>query len=520
MTNILPSAKSQEIPLIANDERLKGVQFRQPIIDGLPPRYEREWRLITEIARRSILTDPIVRKVASEFTQEPLNEALAGHAIDRLAAVDGRLSRVGKITKRTLGNFLELPAVPDELLQPDIKNAPLLRKREDVKRMLDILEGQAIRRADMMQFIGAEQSPGVSGAEKILVAERYQFARDVKLLGLMAELHDQPVDPVLVKDDVMYHKLASGTEIGITREAFAMDNDLLNPEVWKSRRQIKDRVFEVVINDKKYILKERKTNRHVDTLGRGHSDGLSSKDEFLVGLDLVKKGQAKTANIQLHWETPLGFVEFPDGYQFCLFDFEADIENEGKDARNDLESSIVKNPEFFQSEYERINREAAELYKERPDLIRRVDPASTVNKRKGFAKILGRAQQSATLSYEDFAELKAHYLLEEAQKLYSDTLVELGYQSRDSNRGKVETIRHIDDKIIIDVFGFDYEYLEKDPVQAELIRKRRAELQSDGEDPLALLDFYQSGFGQPAIKHAASFVMLRDLGQTLPSPTR
>jgi hypothetical protein len=45
---------------------------------------------------------------------------------------------------------------------------------------------------------------------------------------------------------------------------------LLNPINRKKKKQIKDRIFEITIGDKQYILKEQKSSKHFDTMKNGH----------------------------------------------------------------------------------------------------------------------------------------------------------------------------------------------------------------------------------------------------------
>src|SRR5690606_17465649 len=115
----------------------------------------------------------------------------------------------------------------------------------------------------------------------------YRYARDVKLLGLMSELQDQPVSDLAPKDGLVTHEFKSGTKLVMTSEAYQANPSLLDPKTWEKRRQLKDRVYVVTVGGAEYIMKERKTDRHTDVKRSGHKDGLSSHQEFEVAKEFA-----------------------------------------------------------------------------------------------------------------------------------------------------------------------------------------------------------------------------------------
>ena len=290
------------------------VQARGEVLDS-------RWLIITEAVRRAILSSAEARRIAIGYTAKPLSEALPQDALGQFAEVDPRTSRLVRAMRETLGSVLELASIPDELLIPDLRHAPPMQRKQAAIDSLGRVFGQQYYETTVKQIRRRVESiPGITEAERDLVARRYRYARDVKLLGLMAELQEQPVGSAEARDGVITHELKSGTKLVMKSEVFETSPTLLDPQKWEKRRQLKDRVYVVTVDGKDYIMKERKTPRHTDVKKHGHKDGLTSQHEFEVAKEFGDLGTITQGDVELRWEKPLGYVEFPDGYQFCLFE--------------------------------------------------------------------------------------------------------------------------------------------------------------------------------------------------------
>ncbi len=442
--------------------------------------------------------------------------------MSELAEVDPRNARLARFMGRTLGSVLELSPVPDELLTPDLRHAPSLRRKEDA---IDFLTR---RKSDHSEYYDdllqetrerVEQSPGVTQAERDLVARRYRYARDVKLLGLMAELQEQPVGSTEAKDGVITHELKSGAKLVMTSEAFEASPTLLDPQKWESRRQLKDRVYVVTVDGKEYIMKERKTPRHTDVKEHGHKDGLTSQQEFEAAKEFGDLGIIRQGDIELRWEKPLGYVEFPDGYQFCLFESEPDLETGNPTYQ--LAREIMDSAEEYAEEFGQTRERAKQIYDERKDLLWGLDArdaAATKPKRFAILRAARRHQKTYEaqpkpdeLIFEEFAQLKAHYLIDEARGFLGQTMWNHDYTNSDLDGYAFHL--HKGKRPTIEIIGFDFEYYRKDPEDAERIKQNIQRANEEGES--ASMRAYHVA-GTRAIALAASYGMIEQMGWKLP----
>ncbi len=528
----MPAPESNPDQIRAQVEAdLADVPFRQPIVDDYDPavhdlqagedfwarrdrvleneaankardaKIDYEWLALTEAARRAIITLPEVRHRAAAFTVEPLSETLPQKAISELAESDPRTARLARLMGKTLESVLELSPVPDELLTPDLGHAPsLLRKEDEIDSLTGWKSDTSEHYDDLLQDTRrqVEQFPGITDAERDLVARRYRYARDVKLLGLMAELQDQPLGSVEAKDGVITHELKSGTKLVMTSEAFESSPTLLDPQKWEKRRQLKDRVYVVTVDGREYIMKERKTSRHTDVKKNGHKDGLTSQQEFEVAKEFSDLGTIRQGDIELRWEKPLGYVEFPDGYQFCLFESEPNLKTDGP--KHQLAREILDSADEYTEEFEQVRERAKQVYDERKDLLR------------GFDDRDAEVAKPNELTFEEFAQLKANYVVEEAKELLSQITLDHGYANSDMDGYAFRL--HKGNRPTLEIIGFDFEYYAKDPKTVEHITRSRQQSNEKGDH--ARMRAYRAFSDTRAIALAASFGMMEQMGWKIP----
>lgn len=537
---------------------LASIPFRQPIVDEYDPaihnrqpgdtardlidridaheqavkrsdtEVDREWTAVTEAARRAIIGSAETRHIAAGFTSEPLGEGLPQKAVDEIAASDVRTARLLRLTHGKLGVVLGLPEVPNEAIVPDIDKAPGLKRREDtVRSMSRWWRDGPETYSEMLDHTRqqVERSPGLSSAEKELVARRYRYARDVKMLGLMAELHDQPMESAQAEDGLITHQLSSGTKLVMTEEARASTPSLLDPQAWESRKQIHDRVYMVGINGEEYILKERKTTRHVSTVEGGHIDGLTSEQEFRVAQEFADLGTIRHGDIELRWEKPLGYVEFPDGFQFCLFESEPGMSTDRSAPL--LAREILAARGEYEAEYQEVSQRAKEIYEQRKDLLWNVEPdAGTLPPPKRVAlsraarrhKRLYNEQQEQPesqpdeLTFEEFAGLTASHMVDDAFERLHQTVLDRGYVDRETDGYGLKLRKG--NRPTLEVIGFDFEYYKTDPESAAQITRN---MQDNNERGISAQ--LHASFKVPydrAITRAASYAMLERNGFKLP----
>lgn len=527
-----PDQLQQENPHYA--ALIAGFEFRRPVTEESPINsgVEQQWRHITEVARQSILANVQIREAAAILVTTPVAEALPAEALDRFAEKDERTAAMLKSIEGELGKVLGLPSVPTEAVQPDLRSATYLYSREDALRELDGVEKRARDPKELetdtervMQSIDRRlKKGGITRGEQELIAARYRYARDVKLLALTGELHDNPFTSHITSGGILVHELPSGTRLGITEEAFAKTPDILDPSKWKGRRKIKDRVHEVLIGDNKYILKERKTPFHTDLKKNGHKDGLTSAEEVATAKQFSELGEISTGPIRLHWEKPLGFVEFPDGYQFAVFENEPGLQTDTQAVNVMIQRAILEKPEVYADEYQKLRDQARNLLAERPDLATAEEDEVPKPKRIAISKSTRRYRKEYAerpkrdeLTYEEFAAVKAESLTDNSRDLLRKITLEQGYVNSDLD-GFGFRVHETDQGVSLEMIAFDFEYYRKNTqwAQDQLYRFRQAKEEKDadgygyrttpvvGQRPVHQMAIYaelqQKGYRLPAVK--------------------
>lgn len=283
---------------------------------------DRSWLLFTEAIRQEIINHVSVRDVLGSFATVPVNETLPLQAFQAVIAVSPRVAALTERWQESLVSYISLPPVPDNQIAPDISNTP------------NIARGLKDR--------------GITSEERRLLAKRYRFARDIKMLALMSEMLTAQNNPE--PDTAGEIHLPSGIELFVDTQNKTAEADLLNPALWEKRQQIKDRVYRITISGRTYILKEKKTLYHQHTKDKGHLDGNTSKEEVRYGQFFKRHGPVKNNNYIIDWETPLGCVTFPDGFQFAIFEDSPVLQEDG--SINGYAEVLADHPEYFIHEYE------------------------------------------------------------------------------------------------------------------------------------------------------------------------
>lgn len=262
------------------------IESRQPIMDlesteQYPPdKMDGQWRLLTEAIRRDILVNPETRRVAISYVSSPVDESLAKKFLDELSL----FPRIGKLIERFrdgIVSYLGLETVPEDQIIPDIRHAPSLQKPHDIVKRLKELYGENTQDyyLALLEYVNRGTFlRGITAQERLMVAQRYRFARDVKLLALQAEV--AYLEGSITTDNSGNVVLPSRTCIRINVEDNTRRQELINPQNWQKRRQLKDRVYVIQVGSNKYILKEKKTPRHADTHRGGYKPGLTSLQEL------------------------------------------------------------------------------------------------------------------------------------------------------------------------------------------------------------------------------------------------
>lgn len=518
------------------DADIAGIRFRDPVIDKEidTETIERPWQLVTEVARRAILTNPETRKVAEGFSLLPVSEQLPRQAVEELSLVSPHVKRVSKLTEKTLG-ILNLPSVPDAAIGSNLTMATgrlAYGDAEDARYRLLAAE-DADEYQQYLTELNEQHATGISWEEAELVLERSKMAGDIKLLGLTAELIDQPPAHLEPENGLVRHTLASGTKLVMTEQAFASTPALLNPQTWEKREQIKDRVFSVAIDGREYVMKEHKTNRHRDTID---TDSVSSQEEFETAEHFADLGVIEGREVQLRWENPLGYVEFPDGYEFSIFDSVPDLEIKPPSAQ--LTQQIVASRERYEAEYREVIRGAQRIYEERPDLLSRFkyripnlpDSQPYFHDDESTHKYV--MKDGGDLTYEQFAGLKAGALFQEAQDFLRTARWDEGYinegysQQPNSKENDGFGFRVRDSHPFLEIVGFDFEYYVHAPQEANAMRRRYAHdrrhqnIYKTETITSRLLSMLETATGQPveqSIITAAAYSLLERSGIRLPS---
>ena len=350
---------------------------------------------------------------------------------------------------------------------------------------------------------------GITAQERLMIAQRYRFARDVKLLALQAEIAGLRENIQI--DDGGEAVLPSGTSIRINVEDETRRQELLNPQNWQKRRQLKDRVYEIQVGPSKYILKEKKTARHTDTKKHGHKPGLTSLEEFQTAQHFQENGVEQQGSIKVDWENPVASVTFPDGFQFTVFEHEDGLLEESSITQV-LAQEILEDREQFKVEFVAIQAMAGK-FKDDPKVL----AFERGNRESGLRAILQwlglRKEQVPELSFEEFAVIKALRMKRQARSLMQEIIVRNGYTNSDLD-GYSFKINSQNGIPQLEIFGFDFEYFSKidqDEIEERVKRHKDFEQEWESRDGVGFLCWHD-GSSVTRMQKAAYFAMLKAEG--------
>lgn len=402
----------------------------------------KQWGLITEVIRREIQNDPSLRQALINFAAIPLSEALPKNLLEKLAHSSN--VRIAKLIERFsagLGKYSALPAIPETNIVPDIRNAPeKLSPASALDRLKRAYGDNATISAAFEKY--AQQGvfdKGLTDEERSLVSKRYKYARDIKILALQAELTDTKSAAALQENK--HITLPSGTGLAINDD---IPENILNPENWQKRTQIKDRVYSINIQDQTYILKEQKTNRHTDTFEKGHKPGLSSAQEFEVARYLGEHALLDQNGVKLSWEKPVAHVTFPDGYQFTVFEFVNGLKND-QEIPQTLYAKIIENRAQFENEYQEICRK-----------MKTMEPSKLKSLLKNLVTKIQKKATEQPITYEEFSRVKTYNMIEHAKIMLEETLLAHNKKSRDHLGYGFRVLTK--PQLKLEIIGMDLEY--------------------------------------------------------------
>ncbi len=401
---------------------------------------EKQWDLMATLLRRELHQDPELRKQLLEFSTLPVSEELIQKAWETLGQENEKVNAFIRMYENVLGAYINLPVVEDEKIKPDLTHAHARGK-------ININEANLINR-------------------------RYIFARELKRLALEAEILEQGGVEL---DQGGRVELPSGVRITMATEKEEQVQDLLDPSNWEKRRQLKDRVYEIEANGRKYILKERKTARHQDTKRGGHIPGRSSAEEFATARYFETISPIKEDEIRLSWEHPVGYVDYPDGYSFVIFEYSENLEE-------------IDNPEFIQKVINQLEENSSE-YDEEFEAVKGLGEVLLDKPELFGLTIYGhKKRDKLELTRDDFNKIKAIYLIRmKALKLMREVIMKKGFRVDDLDG---YAFRVDDLEGLLEIICFDFEYYAQQDKSPEKIEHR---LQQQ-EDTNLMIPFFSGPF--------------------------
>lgn len=427
-------------------------------------RIEKEWVSLTERAKRELVGDSKLRKSLLPFCTAVVSEALPSKFVEIIEQIGNIPTSATADRFKTLRNYLALPAIPNEFLQPDLRHAQSLKNiNRDIERLRrngsseDAIAGWIEKEGKRGSYVN-----GITADEFRMVARRYRYARDVKLLALAAEIQDQKGLEPVQQGNILEYQFPSGVGAAIASNRETERRDFLQPHLWDKRRQLKDRVYVIEVNGRKYILKEKKTPRHTDTQKQGHIEGLSSEEEFKTASFFQEHGRVDGNRVSISWEVPIGFVSYPDGFQFAVFKYEDRLIGI-KEIYKVLQDEIINRRVEFEEEYLSVAARAKRLVTDP-----RIDASSKIDRNIPVDSLL--------LTFEDFALVKTYCMIREAENLRRNLLLQHFYDNRDFDGFAFRL--HTQEGLKLEAVGFDFEYFEK---ITEEQRNRRKQIWQDFE---------------------------------------
>ncbi len=335
---------------------------------------------------------------------------------------------------------------PTAYLLPTVDNASvdverLLVTNETIKRGIELFTsdiwGRLRDSIDYHAQTHTGELMGLDPFERNMIAQRYRFAREVKLLALSAEINPQLSDATSGRKV----RLSSGVELTLVNESLSESVDLLNPQVWGDKTLLSssnDRIYRITVAGRQYLLKEQRSAMHQNRILQGpFMYRNTSQTEFETAQYMREHATGTFGDVLVNWEMPLGFVTFPDGYQFTVFSYE-------------------ENLQALPASFDGIRRNTSTEIYLRDDTIEKLSNA-IISHRDQFgaeyrASIQGLPQE---VSFTDFALAKARLIYEDAVLLIEFLPISNGYYVSDLD-GFDFRIR-TDPRVMLEVVGFDFE---------------------------------------------------------------
>lgn len=413
-----------------------------------------------------------LRTVLLDLIEQPVSELLPQQLLDKVRGSSPSSLQFLQETRKDLQACLALPAVPDEhigatfkgdgnaLFDPDAILASGLRHAHDQGDFDDIRE-QMERLRDQGAF-----EKGISHEEEILSLLRYRFARDTKMLALVAALSGEKPS-VDEQGDTTVH----GIRIHIDPEKRAEATALLDPQVLKNRTQIKDRVYLVRANGQKFFLKEQKTARHRDVVGDGDVfiPCNDAPTDFRIAKDFEKNGQHAENSISVTWEKPVGFVQLPDGFQFGIFEFQDGLTHSPQQSLTQaLQNRFDAHDGAIVEEFGEVSKQCAA-----PATLARIRAWWERTTFQSWDRIAGQIHEPTP---EEFSRVKAYWMQERAEKLKKEVMDRMQYENEDRD-GYAFLVDQ--KKAGLTIVGFDFERFKKKETVAQKATPRAPQLDLD-----------------------------------------
>ncbi len=405
---------------------------REPIIDEVTwtslseAPVDSEWGDVTGLVLQAIQQQGSIRERLAPFVQTPVGETLPQSILDAAFGESGSHDQARGLTAQaypSLTRYLAVPPIPDEEIGQTLRGFDYLITPEDSIRVFidEGIDENFIRAA--LKTIAAQGTymHGVSDAEaELIAAPTLELARDARNPAALAAA--LLIENVQLNEHGLSLTRADGLKVGVTPDCRPHELGLLDPQTWQGRKQIEDRTYEAYAGNRKYLLKEHKTTRHRNTpVGVPEIEGHPSEQEFAIAQEFQAHGTRK-GEVNLRWERPIGFVEFPDGFQFIVYEFQAGLIDR-EEARPQLAATIRSHQDQYFDEYEAV------------------------------WGVTG-------CTFEEFSRAKARQLIDQAEQLVRDTPLELEYKNRDDPQYGL-LIDDQDGEMTVSAFGYDFEYFTK-----------------------------------------------------------
>lgn len=438
---------------------------RKPILNSLPENIDFQWWILSKAILENIKKSPELRKQILSIPQEKLWERLSYNFLNSNLDFNKTVEKLKKRYNDELIKILSLEEIPKDEIYIDISNTREMYKAEEtIKKIIEDDYLPFLKDKEQNHYTSKEEkiyaeinnwsfTNWITKEEKKLLIKRYIYARETNILLLWSSILE-------TKKNLLQEEIELENWIKI-KNNLDFKNDLkniFNIKNWWSRKKIKDRVFEVNINWKFYILKERKTKNHTDTLKSWHKDWLTSLEEFEIAKKLYKEWSKNDWLIKIDFEKPITSVLFPNWYQFTLFEKNNIFDN--LNTSKDLLSEILNNPEQFQKEYEYVLENYKKYFNNEEVLyLSEFYKNSTITKL--LNKLLRKSKDETDLTYLDFSYLMNRFINEKIYNSYEKVFKELWYTNIDVSPNKEVIVKSNEEWITIDIFWYDFEYVKE-----------------------------------------------------------